>query len=108
MLTKKSKILDEYLDFVNIFLKEQVLVLPECTKLNEYAINLENGKQPLYKPIYSLGLVELETLKIYIKTHLKIGFIWPSKFLISTLIFFDKKFIVAFLCVWIIRALIIL
>lgn len=35
--------------------------------------------------------MELETLKAYIKTYLKIGFIWPSKFLTDTLILFDKK-----------------
>ena len=42
-------------------------------------------------PIYSLGLVELETLKTYIKTHLKIGFIQLSKFFAGALILFDKK-----------------
>lgn len=31
------------------------------------------GKQPLYGPIYSLKLVELETLKTYIKTNLARG-----------------------------------
>ena len=30
-------------------------------------------------------------MKTYIKTHLKTGFIWPSKFLAGVLILFDKK-----------------
>ena len=46
LLTKKVKILDEYSDFVNIFLEEKALVLPKRTKLNEYAIDLEDGQQP--------------------------------------------------------------
>ena len=44
LLNKKVKILDEYLDFVDVFSKKKALVLPECTKLNKYAINLEDNK----------------------------------------------------------------
>ena len=66
-------------------------MLPERTNLNEHAINLEDGKQPPYEPIYSLGPVELETLKIYIETHLKTGFIRPSKSPAGAPILFDKK-----------------
>ena len=79
LLTKKVKIPDKYLDSIDIFSKEKALVLPEHTKLNEHAINLEDSKQPLYGPIYSLGPVKLETLKTYIETHLKTGFLQPSK-----------------------------
>ena len=75
LLAKEVRIPDEYSDFADIFSEKKALVLPEGTKLNEYAINLEDGKQPLYGPIYSLGLVELETLKTYIETYLKTGFI---------------------------------
>ena len=67
------------------------MVLSECTELNEHAIKLEDSKQPPYGPIYSLGLVELETLKTYIKIHLKTGFIRPSKFPADAPILFDKK-----------------
>ena len=91
LLTKKFRILDKYLNFIDIFLKEKTLVLLERIELNEYVIDLENGKQPLYRPIYSLGTVKLETLKIYIKTHLKTGFIWPFKSLADAPILFDKK-----------------
>ena len=49
--------------------------LPENTGINEHAIELIEGKQPPYALMYSLGLVELETLKAYIETHLKTGFI---------------------------------
>ena len=47
--------------------------LPANTGINEYAIKLQDGKQSPYGPIYSLGPVELETLKTYIETYLKTG-----------------------------------
>ncbi len=65
--------------------------LPENTGMNEHAIELIDGKQPLYGPIYALSPVELETLKAYIETHLKTGFIQPSKSLAGAPILFDKK-----------------
>ncbi len=64
---------------------------PENTGMNEHAIKLIDGKQPPYGPIYALSLVKPETLKTYIKTHLKTGFIRTSKSLVDTPIFFDKK-----------------
>ena len=35
--------------------------------------------------------MKLKSLKIYIETHLKTGFIWLSKFLVSIFIFFNWK-----------------
>ena len=66
-------------------------MLPERIEPNEHVIDLEDGKQPPYGPIYSLGSVELETLKTYIKTHLKTGVIPPSKSSADAPILFDKK-----------------
>ena len=91
LLVEEVRILEKYSDFANVFSEEKALVLLERTELNEYAIDLEDGKQPPYGSIYSLGPVELETLKTYIKTHLKTRFIWPSKSPAGTPIFFDKK-----------------
>ena len=65
--------------------------LPKNTGINKYTIELQDGKQPLYEPIYSQGLVELEILKTYIKTHLKTGFIQTSKSLAGAPILFNKK-----------------
>ena len=59
--------------------------------MNEHTIKLEEGKQPLFGSIYSLGPVELETLKTYIKTNLANGFIWPSKSPTGAPILFDSK-----------------
>ena len=66
-------------------------MLPEWTDLNEHAIELESDKQPPYRPIYSLDPIKLETLKTYIETHLKTGFIWPSKSSAGAFILFDKN-----------------
>lgn len=80
------------MNFADVFSVEETLVPPKCTKLNKQAIKRENGKQPPYRLIYSLKLVELETLKIYIETYLKTEFIQPSKSSVSAFIFFNKKF----------------
>ena len=50
-------------------------MLSEHTKLNEHTIKLETNKQLFYGLIYSLEPINLETLKMYIEIHLKIGFI---------------------------------
>ena len=65
--------------------------LLENTDINEHAIELIKSKQLPYGPIYSLGPMELETLKAYIETHLKTGFIWPSRSPAGAPIHFDKK-----------------
>ncbi len=65
--------------------------LPKNIRINEYTIKLIEEKQLSYGPIYTLSLVELETLKVYIETYLKTRFIWPSTFPTDTPIFFNKK-----------------
>ena len=79
----------EYSNYSDVFLAENVAELPENTGMNQHAIELEESKQPPFGSIYSLGPVELETLKTYIKTNLANGFIWPSKSLAGAPIFFD-------------------
>ena len=81
----------EYSDYSDVFLAENAAELPENTGINEHAIELEEGKQPPFGPIYSLGPVELEMLKTYIKTNLANGFIRPSKFPAGAPILFDRK-----------------
>ena len=86
-----TKVPAKYSDFADVFSPDLATELPEHTKINTHAIDLEEGKQPLYGPIYSLGPVELETLKTYIETNLANGFIRPSKSLAGAPILFDKK-----------------
>ena len=86
-----TKVLPKYADYINVFFFNLAMKLPENTSINEHAIKLKEGKQPPYGPIYSLEPVELETLKTYIKTYLKTGFIQPSKSFAGIHILFDKK-----------------
>ena len=81
----------EYSDYSDVFSAKYAAELPENTGMNKHAIKLEEGKQPLFGPIYSLESVELETLKTYIETNLANGFIRPSKSSTGTPILFDKK-----------------
>ena len=81
----------EYSDFENVFFKKFATVLPEHIKINTHVIDLEKTKQPLYRLIYSLGLVELKIFNTYIKINLVNSFICPLKSPASTPILFDKK-----------------
>ena len=81
----------EYSDYSNVFSAKNVAKLPEYTKMNNHAIELEKGNQPPFRPIYSVGPVELDILKTYIKINLADSFIWPSKSPTEAPILFDKK-----------------
>ena len=81
----------KYFDYSNIFSAENIVEFPEYTGINNHAIKLEEGKQPSFRPIFSLGPVELETLKTYIKTNLANSFIRPSKSPARIPIFFEQK-----------------
>ena len=53
----------KYSDYSNVFSAKNAAELLENTEMNKHAIELEKSKQPFFRPIYSLGPVELETLK---------------------------------------------
>ena len=91
LLAEKVIVPAKYSDFANVFSKESAEVLPECIEINKHAIELEDSKQPLYGPIYSLGPVELKTLKTYIETNLATSFIRPLKSPVSAPILFLCK-----------------
>lgn len=76
-----------YSDFDNVFLKDSAAELSEPTGIEDHAIDLLDGKQPSYGPMYSLGPVELETLK----TNLADVFIRPSMSPAGTSILLVKK-----------------
>ena len=86
-----TEVLAEYSDYSDVFSAENVAKLPENTRINEHAIELEEDKQPHFGPIYSIGPVELEALKTYIETNLANGFIRPFKSSAGTPILFDRK-----------------
>ena len=91
LLAKKVNVLVKYSDFVDVFSKKSANLLPEQIGVNEHIIELEKGKQSPYEPIYSRGPVELETLKIYIKTNLANGFITAPKSPMGAPILFIRK-----------------
>lgn len=51
-----TKVSTKYFDYVNIFSPDLAMELFENTGMNEHAIELINGKQPPYGPIYALSL----------------------------------------------------
>ena len=70
-----TKVLAEYFNYSNVFSVEDIIELLENTKINKHTIKLKKDKQSSFRSIYSLELVELETLKTYIKTNLANSFI---------------------------------
>ena len=86
-----TKVPAEYSDFADVFSPDLASELPEHTGINDHAIELVEGQQPPYGPIYSLGPVELETLKAYIETNLANRFIRPSKSPAGAPILFERK-----------------
>ena len=86
-----TEVLKKYSTYSNVFSAKKAGKLPENTGINKYAIKLKEGKQPLFGLIYSLGLIELETLKTYIKINLANGFICSFKSPARAPILFDRK-----------------
>ena len=91
LTSEETWILAEYSDFFNVFFSDSMTKLPGYTGINNHFIDLLDYKQPPYGSIYSLGLVELETLRTYIGANLASGFIKPSKSPPGTLRLFIQK-----------------
>lgn len=95
LFCNKTRILFRFLsntqNRLSFFSQDLAIELPKNTNINKYAIKFIESKQPSYRFIYNVSLVELETLKIYIKTRLKTGFNQLFKILINLFIFFDMK-----------------
>ena len=81
----------KYSNYSNFLLVKNVAKLSEYFKINDHTIELKEDKQLSFRSIYSLEPVELEILKIYIKTSLANNFMRPSKSLAKALILFDWK-----------------
>ena len=86
-----TKVPAEYLNFADVFSPDLASKLPEYTWINDHAIKLVDNQQPPYGPIYSLGLMKLETLKADIETNLANRFIRLFKSPASARIIFDRK-----------------
>lgn len=79
LLAQKINVPKEYADFSDVFYKKSAAVLPNCSNISKHTMDLQPGKQPLYRPIYSLNSVTLKTLKTYIKANFANRFIRSSK-----------------------------
>lgn len=88
---KKVTIFSEYIDYIDVFLPDSAAELPKHTGINNHFISLIDDKQPLYGLIYSLELIELETLNINIETNWVNDFIRPFKLPTGNLILFICK-----------------
>ena len=86
LLAKKVIILAKFSNFADLFSEKSANIFLEQIRVNQYAIKLEEGKQPPYGPIYILGSIKLKTLKTYIKTNLANGFIKASNSLAVAII----------------------
>ncbi len=86
-----SEVPSKYTDFAYVFLPKLVIELLEYTEINNHTIELVDDWQLSYGLVYSLRLMELETLKAYIKNNLANSFIKSSKSPVRASIFFDKK-----------------
>ena len=83
-----------------MFLSSSGVKLLEYVSINNFFIILVNNKKIFYNLIYSLFLVKLEILKIYIKTNLANKFIKCFKLFICTLIvFIIKKNKILYFCI---------
>ena len=93
LIAKKAptKVPAEYSDFADVFSPDLVSKLPEHIGINDHTIELVEGQQPPYGPIYGLWPVELETLKAYIETNLANEFIRPSNSPAGGPILFERK-----------------
>ena len=92
LTSEETGIPADYFDFSNVFSSDSTSELPEHTEINDHSINLLDDKQLPYGPIYSLGAVEVETLKTYIEANLASGFIKPSKPpSVAPILFVQKK-----------------
>ena len=69
------EVLSKYINYADVFSFDLAMKLLKNTGINKHAIKLQKDKQSLYRLIYKLGPIKLKTLKIYIKTPLKTGFI---------------------------------
>ena len=62
-----TKILSKYANYADIFSFDLAMELPKNVAISKHAIELQDGKQPSYKPIFSLGLWSWRPLRFTLK-----------------------------------------
>lgn len=66
LFAREVRFLEKYTDFSNIFSNKSIAMLLNSSNINKHIIDIKLNKQLLYRSIYSLGPVKLETFKTYI------------------------------------------
>lgn len=64
-----------YFYYADIFVLDLIMELFKNASIIKHGIKQMSGKLSVYEPLYALSPVELQTLKAYIETHLKVRFI---------------------------------
>ena len=90
MRTTTDSLPSKYEDFKDVFEKKNVDHLPEH-RLYDCPIDLQEGVNPPFGPIYGLSEPELQALRTYLDENLEKGFIQPSKSPAGAPILFVKK-----------------
>ena len=80
----------KYAAFADVFSKEKADILPQHRKY-DCSIDIKDGKQPPFGPIYNLTQPELKALREYIDENLAKGFIRNSRSPAGAPILFVKK-----------------
>jgi transposase InsO family protein len=75
---EEIKLPKDYKDFEDVFSEAQAGVLAPHRD-HDHAIELEAGKRPPQRPLYSLSIKEMEVLREYVQKALEKGWIRPSK-----------------------------
>ena len=88
--TLATSIPEQYKDFQDVFQKKNADILPEHRPY-DCAIDLQEGTQPPFGPIYNLSQTELTELRQYIDENLAKNFIRHSKSPAGAPILFVKK-----------------
>jgi len=85
-----SCIPEEYHEFADVFSKAKADMLA-LHRPYDLKINLAEGSNPLFGPIYSMSPSKLQSLREFLNEHLNIGFIRPSRSAYGTPILFIQK-----------------
>lgn len=67
-----SEILGEYVEYIDFFSADLIMKLSDNTGINRYAIELVEGKEHSYKPIYNISQVKRKISKMFIETQPKV------------------------------------
>ena len=87
---KSTGLPDQYKEYQDVFEKKNADMLPQH-RLYDCGIDLQEGTQPPFGPIYSLLQNELTTLREYLDGNLAKNFIRHLKSLVGAPILFVKK-----------------